>query len=260
MTQEQFSRVAHEPVATTFHGFRAFMIDDGADPSKYGHTSEAGLLRSVYMTHHAWAPGVNVARCHSTGMGKNLPLHGGATEGQTPKAMQDCMCGFWAYTGGQHYLTVPGHAAFGVIEAWGRMVIGPAGFRAEKGRIVAVCVPEAEKGWDAVGPTVEPLSVGESLGRVVWSFGAAMRPAGEAMSRALRALATGKRAPAPATPAPAPEPPQPTQHRTHEVPRDLVLAVRARYGVPVFTSIGDMQREYPVSDLSALLTPDGEGS
>lgn len=50
----------------------------------------------------------------------------------------DCGCGFYAYfTRGHHWGTMS-LQVIGVIEGWGRSVVGPLGFRSQWGRIVAL--------------------------------------------------------------------------------------------------------------------------
>lgn len=71
-----------------------------------------------------WGPGENVASC--------ITVMGG--EGHRPPAV-GCGCGFWAYHDGSSY---PAGPVSGVIEGYGRVTIGPRGFRAEKARIVAL--------------------------------------------------------------------------------------------------------------------------
>lgn len=120
--------------------------------------TEGGALKSVsYQTW--WEPGVNTFECKAN----RKPVDASACSrmyhnGTKPYAhteqcpMQpacpyptiECSCGFYAYHDGSHW-TGPSksvHQVFGVIEAWGRLVIGTKGFRAEKALIVALKLPE----------------------------------------------------------------------------------------------------------------------
>lgn len=68
---------------------------------------------------HSWRPGVNRARCSS------------------PRAdvALNCTCGFYAYWRPPR----PRRGSMiGVVEGWGKVVVGPKGFRCEKARIVAL--------------------------------------------------------------------------------------------------------------------------
>lgn len=53
-----------------------------------------------------------------------------------------CGCGFWAYWTPQHANSVfsPSRPVMGLVEGYGKTRIGDRGFRAEKARIIAVCV------------------------------------------------------------------------------------------------------------------------
>lgn len=123
-------------------------------------------LSSLFHTYY-WDAGVNVATCQ---MRPQLSKRcGGVTAEHThgPECYftagcpglisKDCDCGFWAYTNGEnHFHTYPrsigkpagswggvariGQIA-GIIEGFGKCVIGPRGFRCEKARIRALILP-----------------------------------------------------------------------------------------------------------------------
>lgn len=59
-----------------------------------------------------------------------------------------CGCGFYAYhTGDVRYATNgPGCRVVGVVEAYGKLILGTTGFRAEKARILGVVVPSISEG------------------------------------------------------------------------------------------------------------------
>lgn len=89
-----------------------------------------------------WGPGQNEARCYRLmpfevllSRTPSFPIQGH----RVPEP--ECTCGFYAYFGGVQ--TYPGPTefspfVFGVIEAFGRVLIGTQGFRAEKARILAL--------------------------------------------------------------------------------------------------------------------------
>lgn len=53
--------------------------------------------------------------------------------------VDDCRCGFYAYTDGSRNL--PGHdEAVAAVEGYGQVVIGSRGFRAQQARVVALCI------------------------------------------------------------------------------------------------------------------------
>jgi hypothetical protein len=59
----------------------------------------------------------------------------------------DCACGFWAYTNGSNdyyngssFCYGDGLVA-GIVKGYGRCVVGPRGFRAEKCELVALILP-----------------------------------------------------------------------------------------------------------------------
>jgi hypothetical protein len=57
----------------------------------------------------------------------------------------ECGCGFYAYHSGDVYYATsgPGCRVQGIVEAYGRMVLGTKGYRAQKARILAICAPPA---------------------------------------------------------------------------------------------------------------------
>jgi hypothetical protein len=127
------------------------------------------LLKSVYREFY-WTPGINRASCHPLGRGattnKNLlrlsvckSEHKHGPEWPLPVATADstchrahatgidpdCECGFYAYTNTAEdnpYLRTDRNLHVqGVIQGWGRTVIGTKGFRCTLARIVAIVLP-----------------------------------------------------------------------------------------------------------------------
>ena len=107
------------------HGFRAFRF-----------TPSAELLSLVY--DYPWTPGVNRSVC-AIGTAWNKPGR------QCPFPNKRCSHGFYAYYGEDYY---PSHvdpsdglAINGVINGYGRCVIGDKGYRSEYADIVALIRP-----------------------------------------------------------------------------------------------------------------------
>jgi len=77
-----------------------------------------------------WEPGENTARCLGEFMAHDVPA-------------RRCGCGFWAYWEPQSAGGDPSAGpapVLGVIQGYGRTLIGPKGFRCAKARIVAICL------------------------------------------------------------------------------------------------------------------------
>lgn len=152
-----------------------------------------GWLRGV--TYKAkWEPGENVARCFVTRLtnpktgvpnillanrnikGRPTWVAGGfGFEGQTELVLPgytadpcdglaaDCACGFYAYHTGRTSYGVAGASGMrvdGVVEGYGKVILGTAGYRAQKARILAVVLPapsDAAKHRDSVLRTIRDL-------------------------------------------------------------------------------------------------------
>lgn len=232
----------YEPVAERIVGFRAWSIDTASTAPLLGpnftggrRVSGRGLLRSIYQTDFRWGPGKNISECGR----KTQPY-------AHSQPVDDCMCGFWAYTNGSsHYVTVAGPAAFGMIEGWGHIVIGPYGFRAQYARIVALCFPtnvpddfydEADDGDLMIYP-VSPI---RAIQHQIWR-----------MTQQLAARFT----PIPAAGG------DPARQETVPVPEELGDAVRSTYSRAAwFTTASEMLKAHPPTDLRPLLPkePDSE--
>ena len=102
--------------------------------------TETGEIKPISMgavqTGFVWQEGENHSLCTS---GKHTP------------AVKDCFCGFYAFTNPNNTEHVPYSYVQGIIEAWGRLVIGTKGFRAEKAKIVVLVEPNIN---ELVNPTV----------------------------------------------------------------------------------------------------------
>lgn len=116
-------------------------------------------------TSSMWKPGENVARCSSLrlygSLSYSVSLFGSSLpELSTPEPTKaekhetpadNCACGFYAYALGcddKQYALKDGpfrrdkaRRVYAVVEAYGRVMLGTKGFRAEKARIVAVHDP-----------------------------------------------------------------------------------------------------------------------
>lgn len=257
-----FSDVSYEPVAQTFFGFRAFKIAEAGEkdrgaararlvapgtPDRPGDPPVVrGGLRGVFMDEYQWGDGPNEAMC-LTGYPNQPPNTRTHYAGKPHQLLlPECSCGFWAYTNGAHVLSVNGVAALGVIEGWGRMVLGPHGFRCQKARIVALAFTDEVE----TAMIDSAFSVGRDS---VAAFITALTRAAEAMRSRLTEMMTGKPAPppAPATP-PITRASRPWEHVDPVLRRDVA---RAYPSARVFHSVRSMLTEFPMSDLSALLPP-----
>lgn len=264
--KEDFSTdLYREPVSAPLLGFRAFMVDNSPwrsatttpAPTQLADDAPAptegafgivgrGLLRSVFMSGYRWGIERNTATC----------MAGSKTDEQEVEHADllapSCLCGLWAYTGGAHDLTVPGPAAFGIVEGWGRMVVGPNGFRAERARIRAIMFPTPA---DVDGLDEEPDVT-------VWPSGgsAAVAKAGHVLGTALTQMgnAIAQLGDNDATQKPLPPKPTPSQQMREAVTANAELraAVRLRYpNLPVFDRLAAMFDEFPLSSTESMLTP-----
>lgn len=85
-----------------------------------------------------WEPGENNARCLRRSLFYQLLSGWIAGEHEVPE--ESCACGFWAYwqvpvQPNPHSFRIP---VLGVIEGWGRTLIGDRGFRCARARITAL--------------------------------------------------------------------------------------------------------------------------
>lgn len=101
-----------------------------------------------------------------------------------PRQYADCSCGFYAYFGFRTYLDNSGIS--GVVEGYGRTVIGTSGFRASLARIVALAMPRVTPLGGgcpcplcAIRERVAPEVIRASLGR----YGVPVFDTGDAMLR-----------------------------------------------------------------------------
>ncbi|WP_341359966.1 hypothetical protein V5H98_01500 [Georgenia sp. M64] len=114
-----------------------------------------GHLTGVFHT-QVWHPGENLARCRRDGGvverrpdGRIVVRTSSSREIGTGHGLGGCTCGFYAYYQQDPYTA---HRRLsGVVEGYGRVVLGTAGFRAEKARILALLLP-AEPAFDVRGP------------------------------------------------------------------------------------------------------------
>lgn len=105
-----------------------------------------GHLTGVFHT-QVWEPGENRAQCrHDGGVveqrpdGRIVVRTSSVREIGTTHGLAGCTCGFYAYYRQDPY-TTPGRLS-GIVEGYGRVVLGTAGFRSEKARILALLLPE----------------------------------------------------------------------------------------------------------------------
>jgi hypothetical protein len=127
-------------VAGSLRGYRSWELRAQLEPTflsrLFGRSPRVGTveLGSVTMS-YTWTPGQNVAQClASRGLRPNA--HG--TTGGPPQAK--CSCGFYALYDPYHAGEWDNEGVIGSIKAYGRIVIGTRGFRAEKVHLEALCL------------------------------------------------------------------------------------------------------------------------
>jgi hypothetical protein len=112
-----------------------------------------GRLTSVVHDGTPWRPGVNEAKCDTLIANLDRILSRSRASALVPDEADEnhlatCVCGFYAYFDKQHnnYAdSLKGISVEGVIEGFGKTVLGDKGFRAEKARIVALTLPKPKK-------------------------------------------------------------------------------------------------------------------
>lgn len=115
------SAAAPEPFVGEVRGVRRFRV----------RNSET--LTPIFGRPAPFRPGTNVADCRAV-MGPMLHHRGGR-----PPPAEECRCGFYAYYRDDldHY-QFTSNTMQGVVEAWGKVITGNNGFRAENMRLVAL--------------------------------------------------------------------------------------------------------------------------
>lgn len=91
---------------------------------------------------YQWGPGMNTGRCIFAAERRWDHKSKRTVDWYGHRAgKQDCTCGYYAYYHPWRSSYASSTRAFGVIEGFGRVSMGPLGFRAEKAKLVAVCLP-----------------------------------------------------------------------------------------------------------------------
>lgn len=119
-----------EYIITANNGFRAWRMQGN------------GRLISLTMQHE-WSPGKQVCNCP---IGVSLTFH------PDPFPTKKCSHGFYAYYGenyyNREYYVSSSPIVNGIMEGWGRCVIGERGFRSQFGAITAFIEPfEISEAW-----------------------------------------------------------------------------------------------------------------
>ena len=102
-------------------GVRAFRVD------RWGRLTGVTVRR-------VFRPGENIAECTPTPDAVERPA------GEHKAGVSGCTCGYWAHYDGRNTYSDPGTVT-AIIEGYGQVTLGRAGFRAEKARVVALVVP-----------------------------------------------------------------------------------------------------------------------
>ena len=133
VTCPRCGRTSHHP-ADVAHGYCGACHDWTSPPRAASGPYNPGPLRGM---HAAWQPGENTAMC----------LDGTRTHGLGTVPDENCYCGFYAFwdpPAPYSVLSTPGlMPVFGVIEGYGKVVIGSKGFRCAKARVLALHLPDA---------------------------------------------------------------------------------------------------------------------
>jgi hypothetical protein len=109
--------------------------DFSLDPHQADRHWDRVLLAGA--TGYSWPPGTVEATCNN---GRSHPV---PAEFAEPGSNSRCGCGTWAYWDMQglsasRFATGKGLPVLGVIEGYGRVLLGPRGFRSQKARITAL--------------------------------------------------------------------------------------------------------------------------
>jgi len=134
-----------EPVVGPIRGYRWWRV------------TPDGWLESPWYSHTRWLPDRNLAECRSPG--RRLMRRGWRKRHPSGVPGRGCGCGFY----GLHRVPEPDDCSgklwemdpttwsgakgfiFGVIAAWGRVLVGTEGWRAERGHPVALYVPNGSR-------------------------------------------------------------------------------------------------------------------
>jgi hypothetical protein len=127
---------------------------------RYWNINSEQMLTSITKNEYQWVPGKNEAICLRNKDIVGLEMMGRTQPNGTMSApfkllheteslpIDVCGCGFWAYWSEQNAVRQNNKTAVaGVMEGWGKLIVGPNGFRAQYARIVALCPPTEAKAW-----------------------------------------------------------------------------------------------------------------
>jgi hypothetical protein len=213
-------------------------------------------LRTWSVTYDALTDDAYLTGSYGT-VWRDATLDAECDAGHERPPVRSCGCGIWAYWRGHEHVT--SRVVTGVVEAWGRCLIGERGFRAQHARIRALTAgsskfteppppmprcplkPVSPSISAVLGPfwgPVPDLSIDAVIARqdawdsAVWQAAAdylhgVAKWERDAIPRYTGALETWRE-----------------RKRAHE----LRPAALGRYGVPVFGSAEEMLAEFPVPD------------
>lgn len=120
-------------VATSLVGYRTF-----------GPLPVTTMLHGLTKTEYTWQPGANEAQCLRNRKTSSLTNEVKMQEIHKTETIPvaDCACGFWAYWDSKcSALDNSPTRLKGVIVAWGKMIVGPLGFRAQYAKILGLALP-----------------------------------------------------------------------------------------------------------------------
>ena len=203
--ESAFARRAAEFAVGTVRGYRWWALN----ANQLWDARDDEQIPRLHGIRGAWGAGANTAECvdggYELGPGHVVPF-------------ESCGCGFWAYwkLAPYHGVAGPGEILVaGVIEGYGRTLIGELGFRCAQARIVALHVPPE--------PDAEPRpAAGEMMRGLILSTDAGLATSWE-------------------------EPPASAAERViREAQREVISGwLELAYQVPVYREPGPMLTAFP---------------
>lgn len=109
-----------------------------------------------------WSNGENIAVCHRMGYSEDCKAKHNHDDMGMPRTrredacivddpcddMAECDHGFWAYFDDIQSSSINMETVHGVVAGYGKVLVGEKGFRAEKAKIEALCLPKHEEFYD----------------------------------------------------------------------------------------------------------------
>lgn len=164
-------------VAGVVRGLRSFRVDTRGYLT--GVTMRVPWIttgdRRWYEAWHLTSQEQRAAELNHTGKQVvDLPATNLITQLTHRVAALDCVCGIYGYFDQDDYSRPDGTTVSGIIEGAGRITAGSQGFRAERGRLVALVEPPSINRWqaDALADRLIPRSLMEFVSGTLLAGGA----------------------------------------------------------------------------------------